>query len=134
MDQEISIFSYLGGEQGVYELVQHFYDAMEALPEAHDILVMHPQPLSAAREKLYLFLVGWFGGPPLYIKRYGHPRLRARHLPYQIDSAARDAWMRCMNIALEKKIKDEQVRAQISAAFYRMADFMRNKPDAEPES
>ena len=127
MDQEISIFSYLGGEQGVYELVEEFYDAMEVLPEAHDILVMHPEPLSSAREKLYLFLVGWFGGPQLYIERYGHPRLRARHLPYKIDSSARDAWMTCMNVALEQKIQDPQVRAQISAAFYKMADFMRNQ-------
>ena len=56
MDQEISIFTYLGGEKGVRELVDHFYDSMETLPEAQDILDLHPKPLSAAREKLYLFL------------------------------------------------------------------------------
>ena len=131
MEDQNTIFAYLGGEVGVRALVDSFYDQMMVLPEAEEILAMHPPPLSDAREKLFLFLVGWFGGPPLYIERYGHPRLRARHLPFEIDSRARDAWMSCMSHALKEAIPDQEIRLQLEQAFYNMADFMRNRPDRE---
>ena len=80
-------FERIGGEEGVRALVDRFYDLMDTLPEAAGIRAMHPRDLRMSREKLYLFLVGWLGGPPLYVERFGHPRLRARHLPFPIGDS-----------------------------------------------
>ena len=128
-EQYVSIYQLIGGQVGVRKLVDRFYDEMENQPQAKKILAMHPDSLSSSREKLYLFLCGWFSGPSLYIQKYGHPRMRARHLPFKIDSSARDAWMNCMAVALQEKFPDEDVRQQIFAAFYRFANHMRNTPD-----
>ena len=84
----------MGGEPRVRELVDRFYDLMDAVPEYYGIRKMHPADLAGSRDKLYRFLSGWLGGPPLYMETYGHPMLRARHLPYAIGSAERDAWLK----------------------------------------
>jgi hemoglobin len=125
-EQTPTPFERLGGPDGVRKLVDRFYDLMSELPEARDVLHMHPQDLHSSREKLRLFLTGWLGGPPLYVQRYGHPRLRMRHLPFAIDDAARDAWMRCMRQALDEQVADELLREMLRGAFQRMADHMRN--------
>ena len=128
-EEYLSIFQFLGGRKGVRRLVDRFYDLMLTLPEAKDILVMHPEDLASSRDKFELFLCGWFGGPQLYMQKYGHPRLRARHLPFAIDSKARDAWMLCMRQSLQEQITDDDVRQQIEAVFARMANHMRNIED-----
>src|SRR2546423_1092878 len=92
-----SLYETVGGEQAVRRLVDRFYDLMDTLPEAAGIRALHPPALIGSREKLFLFLTGWMGGPPLYIERHGHPRLRARHLPFPIGEAERDQWLMCMN-------------------------------------
>ena len=129
-EKYVSIYEIMGKEKGIRLLVDRFYDLMSVKKEAEDILKMHPANLEESREKLYLFLVGWFGGPSLYIEKYGHPRLRARHLPFAIDSAARDAWMLCMKQALAEQIENAAIREQIERAFAGIANHMRNTPDA----
>lgn len=121
-------FEMLGGLEGVRALVDRFYDEMEALPEAAGIRAMHPPDLSSSREKLWLFLVGRLGGPPLYVERHGHPRLRARHLPFPIATAEAEAWMRCMDRALDALVPDPELRAALRTFFADTADFMRNRP------
>ena len=128
-EKYVSIYEILGGSPGVRRLVDRFYDLMSVKPEAQNILKMHPTDLQSSREKLYLFLVGWFGGPQLYVEKYGHPRLRMRHLPFSIDTAARDAWMICMQEALEEQVPQPEIRAQIVGAFGRLASHMRNTAD-----
>jgi hemoglobin len=123
-----TLFNEIGGEVPVRALVDRFYDLMDTLPEAAPIRAMHPADLSTSREKLYLFLVGWLGGPQLYIARFGHPRLRARHMPFAVDTAARDQWMLCMNQALAEQVSDPGMRAQLGSALGRVADHMRNQP------
>jgi hemoglobin len=118
----------LGGEAGVRRLVDRFYDLMDTLAEAAPIRAMHPADLASSREKLALFLTGYLGGPPRYVERYGHPRLRARHLPFAIDEAARDQWMLCMNRALDELVPDGLLRLQLSSSLARVADHMRNQP------
>lgn len=86
-------YALIGGDAGVRRLVNTFYDLMDAVPGYHVIRKLHPQDLAGSSEKLYLFLSGWLGGPPLYAEKYGHPMLRARHLPYAIGIAERDAWL-----------------------------------------
>lgn len=120
-------YSRLGGETGVRQLVDRFYDRMAELPAAETVLKMHPADLSDSRDKLFKFLSGFFGGPSLYIKQYGHPMLRARHLPFSIGEAERDQWLLCMNQAIDELVDDPQLATQLKTSFFRTADHMRNK-------
>ena len=120
-------FESIGGHDQVRRLVDRFYDLMETRPEAAGILALHPPDLSSSREKLFLFLVGWMGGPPLYVQKYGHPRLRARHLPFPIGESERDQWLLCMRLALEEVVDSKLLQSQLYQAFMQLADFMRNK-------
>lgn len=125
----ISFYEKIGGEDGVRELVEHFYDHMDSLPESRTIRDLHAKSLKASREKLFLFLSGWLGGPDLYVQKYGHPMLRRRHLPFAIDTAARDQWLLCMKLAMQDMSLPGPVVAQLERAFYQTADHMRNQPE-----
>lgn len=126
-----TFYTLLGGEQGgtaaIRELVETFYDIMDSDPKAAPIRAMHPADLTAAREKLFMFLTGWTGGPQLYIERYGHPFLRRRHLPFSIDESARDQWMYCMIKAMQQLKMDEKLMQALAEQLYGVADFMRNQ-------
>lgn len=117
----------MGGEQTLRALVNRFYDLMEELPEVRDIRHLHAPDLAEAREKLFMFLSGWLGGPQLYIQKYGHPRLRQRHMPFPIGEKERDQWMLCMTRAMADVGLEENLKQELEAAFFRTADFMRNK-------
>jgi hemoglobin len=121
-----SPYELLGGEAGLRSLVDRFYDPMDEQPEYYGIRKLHPPQLAGSREKLRMFLSGWLGGPSLYIARYGHPRLRARHLPFAIGEAERDAWMACMQEAMVREDIPEPLRSALADAFARTADHMRN--------
>jgi hemoglobin len=97
-----TFYERLNGAEGVRALVDRFYDLMDTLPEAKALRALHPPSLEESREKLYEFLCGWLGGPPLYMQKRGHPRLRARHLPFVIDDAGVDMWLHCMFLSLEE--------------------------------
>lgn len=122
-----SLYQALGGEQGVQRLVDRFYDIMSDLPETQGVLNMHPKNLASSRKKLTMFLSGWTGGPQLYVQRYGHPRLRMRHLPFAIGESERDQWMLCMRQALAEEVPNKELRDSLERSFYRVADHMRNK-------
>ena len=119
-------YERIGGEAAVRRLVDRFYDLMDTLPEATALRAIHPPSLDSSRDKLHWFLVGWLGGPDLYVERFGHPRLRARHLPFVIDDAARNAWMLCMRRALDEQVPDVLFRELLSGTLGRVADHMRN--------
>lgn len=127
-------YQRLGGAAGLRALVHRFYRLMDELPEAYAIRKLHPKDLSGSEEKLYMFLSGWLGGPPLYAQKHGHPRLRARHLPFPIASAERDQWLLCMRLALEEKLTDTPLRDKLYAALADLADHMRNRADAPGEA
>ena len=120
-------YELLGGADGVRTLVERFYQLMDTLPEAARIRALHPGDLGGSTDKLYKFLSGWLGGPPLYTEEFGHPMLRARHLPFPIESEDRDAWLLCMKRALDEVKLDPLVRMQLDQAFYKTADHMRNR-------
>ena len=120
-------YEQIGGDAAVRRLVDRFYDFMDAEPAAAEIRALHQADLTRARQNLYEFLSGWMGGPPLYITRHGHPRLRARHLPFPIGVRERDQWLLCMNRALEEVVTEPEFRAQLSGAFASLADHMRNQ-------
>ncbi len=120
-------YEALGGEAVVRKLVDRFYDLMDSLPEAKGIRDLHPERLSGSREKLFMFLSGWLGGPQLYVERFGHPRLRARHLPFAIGESERDQWLMCMKISVEELEVEQKWRDFLMEKFNSLADFMRNK-------
>ena len=126
-----TFYQLLGGENGgiqkIRELVETFYDIMETDPKAAPIRAYHAKDLTAAREKLFMFLTGWTGGPQLYIERYGHPRLRQRHIAFSIGESERDQWMYCMISAMQRLKMDEKLMQKLAEQLYGVADFMRNK-------
>ena len=120
-------YELLGAADGVRTLVERFYRLMDTLPEAARIRALHPSDLGGSTDKLYKFLSGWLGGPALYVQEYGHPMLRARHLPFPIETEDRDAWLLCMARALDEVKLDPLARMQLDQAFYKTADHMRNR-------
>lgn len=127
--QQQSAFELIGGAARLRELVDRFYDLMDLEPEFSELRAMHPTPLDSSRDKLYWFLSGWTGGPDLYVEQLGHPRLRARHLPYSIATGERDQWLRCMAWAMQDIGLSEELQERLMHAFFRTADWMRNKED-----
>mgnify|MGYP002856073165 CR=1 FL=1 len=124
------MYEMLGQEQGIRNLVDRFYEVMDTAIEAKAIRAMHPNDLSSSKDKLVWFLSGRFGGPNIYIEKYGHPRLRMRHMPFAIDSDAAQAWMFCMRQALEEEVESLDLRRELMAFFEQVAHFMRNRRDS----
>lgn len=122
-------YTRLGGEAALRTLVDRFYELMDTLPQAQTIRAMHPPKIAGSAQKLFMFLSGWLGGPQLFVEAYGHPRLRARHLPFAINREARDQWLLCMAHALEETVADKPLRDALYAALADLADHMRNQPD-----
>lgn len=122
-----SPYAQLGGEPRVRALVDRFYDLMDVDARFADVRRMHPASLDASRDKLHWFLCGWLGGPQLYVERRGHPRLRARHLPFAIDTVARDQWLACMLQAMIEINVEEPLRERLLLSLYDTADWMRNR-------
>lgn len=122
-------YDLIGGEAALRKLVDRFYDLMDTTPEAAGIRALHPPNLQRSRDKLFMFLSGWLGGPMLYVERYGHPRLRARHLPFPIGEAERDQWLACMFRALDEQNFDPALTEYLKNAWADTADFVRNQPE-----
>lgn len=121
-----TVYAQLGGAFGVRTLVRRFYAVMDELPEACAVRRLHPDSLSGSEDSLYKFLSGWFGGPPLYVRERGHPRLRMRHAAYAIGPVERDEWLLCMRQALDEQVGDPALHHAIEKAFAGMADHMVN--------
>jgi hemoglobin len=119
----------LGGEAVVRRLVDTFYDRMDSDPDYFGIRKLHPQSLTNSRDKFFMFLSGWLGGPQLYTNEFGHPRLRARHMPFPIGEAERDQWMACMASAMDAIGVEANMKARLIASFANTADWMRNKEE-----
>lgn len=122
-----SLYDLMGGETGVRTLVDRFYDLMDSSPEAKDIRALHAASLSQSREKLFMFLSGWSGGPALYIEKYGHPQLRRRHMPFVIGERERDQWLWCMKQAIDGGDFLPAVKEHLKSRLSEVADFMRNQ-------
>lgn len=122
-----TVYDALGGEIGVRSLVDRFYDEMDRDPAVKPLRDMHPPDLKDSRDTLFWFMSGWLGGPPLYVERKGHPRLRARHMPFAVDSAARDQWMKCMRVALADSGLEAPLREKLDDALFKLADHMINR-------
>lgn len=121
-------FEWIGGEARVQALVDRFYDLMDIEPAYRDLRASHGTTLDDARQKLFWFLCGWLGGPSYYEERFGHPRLRMRHMPFRIGILERDQWLACMDQAMGEIGVPEALRARLRESFFKTADWMRNTP------
>ena len=124
-----SHYERIGGEEKVRALVHRFYELMDALPEAQGVRKMHGASLKSSEDKLFMFLSGWMNGPQLFVEKFGHPKLRQRHMPFAIGKAERDQWLLCMGQALDEVVEEEQLRNELKVAFIKVADFMRNQSE-----
>jgi hemoglobin len=120
-------YEMMGGDAKVRALVDRFYDLMDLEPAYADLRQAHGTTLDDARDKLYWFLSGWLGGPNLYVEQFGHPRLRARHLPFSIGIKERDQWLACMFQAMQEVEVDPELAKRLEQSFFQTADWMRNK-------
>lgn len=120
-------YQLIGGEPMVRRIVDRFYDIMDTAPEAAGIRAMHAADLSPMRDRLFEFLSGWLGGPPLYFRRPDHKCIVSAHRPFAIGAAERDEWMLCMRRALEDCGVTEDMRTLLDKPFLRMAEAFRNR-------
>ena len=121
-----SAFDLMGGEPNLRALVERFYDLMDLEPQYGALRAAHGDSLDRAREKTFWFLCGWMGGPQHYTERFGHPRLRMRHMPFQIGILERDQWLACMDQAMGDVQVHAGLRARLQQSFFQTADWMRN--------
>ena len=132
--QAVTAYELMGGQDTVDALVERFYDLMDSLPEAAVVRAMHGPDLAAIRLVLKKYLGEWLGGPKRYTSERGHPMLRARHLPFPIGNAERDAWLACMNRALDETVSHADVREHVRTALTNLAGWMRNLPGEQPDA
>lgn len=118
-------YEEIGGETAVRGLVEAFYDRIDA--ESPRLRAMLPRDDTGSRQKLFEFLSGWLGGPPLYIERRGHPKMRLRHLPFAIGTAEAEEWLRCMGEAMDDCELDGALRHYLDTRFQQMALHMVNR-------
>jgi hemoglobin len=123
---QASPFEWIGGEAKVKALVDRFYDLMDLEPGYKELRAAHGTELERARQNLFWFLCGWLGGPQHYTDRFGHPRLRMRHMPFKIGVIERDQWLACMDQAMGEVGVPQELRARLRDSFFQTADWMRN--------
>lgn len=119
---ETTPYEAIGGEAAVRRIVDRFYDIMDSDPAATAIRATHARDLSPMRERLFEFLSGWLGGPPLYFQRPGHNCVASTHRPFAIGEDERDQWLTCMRRALAESEVTEEMRTLLDAPFQRIAN------------
>jgi hemoglobin len=122
-----SPYHMIGGAAAVRRIVDRFYDIMDSDPAAAGIRAMHANDLAPMRDRLFEFLSGWLGGPPLYFKRPDRKCIVSAHRPVAIGEQERDEWMMCMRRAMEDCGVSPEVRTLLDKPFLRMADAFRNR-------
>jgi len=120
----------IGGPEVLAQLVETFYDLVKDHPELAPIF---PEDFTETKEKQYMFLTQFLGGPTLYSDRYGHPMLRARHMKFPITPARAEAWLSCMSEAMDKIGLSGEIRNAIFERLKLTAYHMVNQWD-DPSS
>ncbi len=119
----MELFEYIGGEETIRRMVEAFYPKVKEHPLLAPIF---PEDLNPVKEKQFLFLTQFFGGPSLYTDLYGNPMMRHRHLPFPITPERAEAWLDCMRRALEETVSSEEVRTVILTRLSGPAHFFVN--------
>jgi len=121
-----TLYQAIGGEAGVRALTRRFYVLMDTLPEASACRAIHPPSLEGSEQKLFEYLSGWLGGPPLFTDKHGPPMLRRRHMQARIGAIERDEWLVCFEQALADTVADEAIRQQVWVPVQKLAMHMQN--------
>lgn len=129
MSSTESLYMRLGGEPILHEFVERLYGFMETLPEVAHVREMHSADLSHANERLFMFLSGMLGGPELYVEAFGPPRLRRKHLQFEIGDEERDQWLLCAQRAVDQLDIDRYIGDELMKTLWVMANHLRNKGD-----
>lgn len=127
MSSTDSLYLRLGGEAVLREFVDHLYDYMVMTPEVDHVRKMHSADLTHARDRLFMFLSGMLGGPALYMEAFGHPRLRRKHLQFEIGNNERDQWLACAQYAADQLDISAYLNEELMKELTAMADHLRNK-------
>lgn len=126
-----SIYEQLGGDEAFHRIVNAFYRRVEADPLLRPMFL---EDLEESRRRQFLFLTQYFGGPTRYIEERGHPRLKMRHFPFDIDQRAADAWLTHMLEAIDEAEIPEPARSEMREYFERAAPFMINRNTKSDDS
>ncbi len=127
MGETATAYARIGGEAGVRRLVARFYQLMDELPEAAACRAIHPPSLVESEQKLFEYLSGWLGGPPLFVEKHGPPMLRRRHLHAPIDTPEIDGWLTCFLMAWLETVEDKELGPQVLPQVENLARHMRNR-------
>ncbi|PWI58315.1 globin [Sulfoacidibacillus thermotolerans] len=123
-------YEMIGGADTIARLVDAFYPRVLAHP---DLAPIFPKDIGPVRDKQYLFLTQFFGGPPLYTEQHGHPMLRARHLPHPITPKRAQAWLSCMQQAMDEVGLSGEIRDFMFSRLALTAQHMINQTDEGPD-
>jgi hemoglobin len=125
--ETITLYEAIGGDATIRALVSRFYHLMDTLPEAARCRAIHPASLKGSEDKLYDYLTGYLGGPPVYVEKYGHPRLRSRHFGAEIGPQERDEWFLCFRQAMNETVENPKLREIIWPPIERLGHHMQNR-------
>jgi hemoglobin len=125
--ETITLYEAIGGDATVRALAARFYELMDTLPEAARCRAVHPQSLTGSEAKFYDYLTGYLGGPPVYVEKHGHPRLRSRHFGAAIGPVERDEWLLCFRRAMDETIASPALRDIIWPPIERLTHHMQNR-------
>lgn len=126
-EENLTPYQRIGGEDGIRRLTRRMYALMDQLPQAAAVRALHPADLANSEQKLFEFLSGWLGGPPLFTDRHGPPMLRARHLPFAIDLDAIHGWLACFHQSMLENVADPDLRDYLWTRIEPLALHMRNQ-------
>jgi hemoglobin len=123
------LYDRVGGEAGLRGLIETFYDIVEFEPEGRVLHILHLRGHGVAHSRIeqLAFLSGFLGGPRLYVEKFGHSDVREMHAHVEIDAEARDAWLNCMSIAIDRVGLPPAVKRELMASFTRVAFMLKNK-------
>jgi len=131
-DKVVSIYDQMGGETVIRQLVKTFYDIVEREPEGKPLFLLHLRGHGIAHSRIEQlnFLSGFLGGPKLYVERYHHSDVRQMHAHVAIDRGARDTWLLCMAMAIDRVGLQSEIKGVLMKHFTRIADMLINQPEA----
>ncbi|WP_227871370.1 group II truncated hemoglobin [Novimethylophilus kurashikiensis] len=126
-----NLYNLVGGENGIRRLVETFYDIVEQHPEGEPVSVLHLRGhgIAHSRVEQFNFLSGFLGGPNLYAEKYGHSNVRTMHEHVEINAKAKDAWLVCMDMAIDEVGLGPDVKSKLMANFTVVAELLVNRND-----
>ena len=124
-------FRAAGGRDGIFRLVNAFFDRMGSDPRFETIWNMHPDDKEISRDKLARFLCGWLGGPRLYTEKYGSIGIPRVHAHLAIATRERDQWLTCMSESVAEQDFDEAFKIYLMQQLFVPAEAVRRRCEAQ---